>query len=272
LSDQQKNEIRAMNWLPASGAKLSASKSSIVSLPGFNLIAGVEARRFREMVDGRGDPEQEADAVNTDTSSELIYEWFPEGFVNSDDWQDVDADSFLSQLRERDVEANKIRTEKGLATLTTTGWRQKPLLNRDTHTVSWAIEGENSAGGHVVNFVALKLGRYGIEKIIWVVDPADLGSRNDLLLAVNNHQYDSGARYTDYVAGTDHAAAYGVAGLVAGALGVKLLKVAGIGAALLGFKKLLFLLLVPFIFVWRKISAIFRQKPTQTASHIEPDA
>ena len=112
--------------------------------------------------------------------------------------------------------------------------------------------------------MALKLGRYGFEKIIWIIDPAEIGDKNDLLLAVNNHVFDDGARYTDYVAGTDHAAAYGVAGLVAGALGVKLLKVAGIGALILGFKKLAILLLLPFIYLWRKIVGVFKRKSNQT--------
>ncbi len=103
---------------------------------------------------------------NAATNSELIYEWFPNGFVKSDDWADVDPDSFLSQLKELDVEANKIRVKKGIATLNTTGWRQKPTYNQDLHTVSWAIEAIDSNGGKIVNFVALKLGRYGFEKII----------------------------------------------------------------------------------------------------------
>ena len=104
------------------------------------------------------------------------------------------------------------------------GWRQKPTFNEDLHTVSWAIEAQDSNGGRVANFVALKLGRYGIERIVWVVDPSKIGDKSDLLLAINNHQFDTGARYADYVAGTEHEWTYGVAGLVAGALGVKLLK------------------------------------------------
>jgi uncharacterized membrane-anchored protein len=265
LSDEQLKEVRTMHWSPASDFRLTASKSSLAKLPDFQLIAGVEARRFREMVDGKSDPQTEVDALNLTTNSELIYEWFPNGFVKSDDWRDVDPDSFLAQLKERDAEANKIRVQNGIPTLDTTGWRQKPTLNQDTHTVSWGIEATDSNGGKVLNFVALKLGRYGFEKIIWIVDPKDLGDKNDLLLGVNAHLFDNGARYSDYVAGTDRAAEYGIAGLVAGVIGVKVLKAAGIGAALVLIKKFaLVLIILPLIYVWRKIAGLFKRKPSQT--------
>jgi hypothetical protein len=105
LSDQQTKEIQAMHWAPASGFRLIDSKSSLENLPDFRLIAGPEARRFREMIDGKSDSQQEVDAFNPTTNSELIYEWFPNGFVTSDDWANVDPDNFLSQLKEHDVEA-----------------------------------------------------------------------------------------------------------------------------------------------------------------------
>lgn len=258
-NDQTSREIAAMHWTPASGFKLQASKSSIVSLPGFQLISDAEARRLREIIDGRSDPAQEAEAFNVNANSELLYEWYLSGYIKGDDWADVDADNFLEQLKSKDAEANKIRAEKGIPSLTTTGWRQQPRLNQDTHTVTWSIEGVSSNGDKIVNSIALKLGRYGFEKIIWIIDPAHVGDKNDLLLAVNNHSFENGARYVDYVAGTDHAAEYGIAGLVAGVIGVKLLKGAGILALLLGLKKFVILLFLPFIYAWRKIVGMFRK-------------
>jgi uncharacterized membrane-anchored protein len=170
----------------------------------------------------------------------------------------VDADDFLSQMKANDEAANKERTKSGIATLRTVGWVQKPTFNDDLHTVSWIIEGENSHGGHIINAIALKLGRSGLERITWIIEPAKITSgMNDLLLAENAHLFDAGARYTDYVKSTDKAAEYGVAGLVAGALGVKLLKAGGIAAFLIGFKKLAFLLLIPFIWVGKKVKEAF---------------
>jgi len=260
LSPDEKAEIKQMHWTPAANVHLTTSKSTIVSLSGFQVVQGTEARRFREIADAIGDPEIEVDAINFDTGSEIVFSWYPEGFVRSDDWADVNADSFLQQMKEKDAGANRIRASKGLLTLSTLGWLEKPHFNEDTHTVSWRIDAVDSSGHKVVNAVALKLGRYGFERIVWIADPADVGDKNDLLLAVNNHRYDDRARYADYVAGTDHAAAYGIAGLVAGALGVKVLKVAGAGAALIALKKLGALLLLPFFFAWRKIVGLFKAR------------
>jgi uncharacterized membrane-anchored protein len=260
----QLKEIQSMHWFPASGFQLTGSKSSITVLPDFQLLSGAEARRLREIADGTSDPQTEVEAFNVATKSELIYEWFPNGFVKSDDWNEVDSDNFLAQLKEKDGEANKIRIQKGVPTLTTTGWKQKPTLNQDTHTVSWGIEGTDSNGEKVLNFVALKLGRYGFEKIVWIVDPKDLGDRNDLLVGTNAHLFNNGARYVDYVAGTDRTAEYGIAGLVAGAIGVKILKVAGIGAAIIALKKFAIILILPFLYGWRKIVGLFKRKPSQT--------
>jgi uncharacterized membrane-anchored protein len=237
ISGTEKSEIQSMHWTKASGARLDASKSAIVSLPDYQVVVGAESRRFREIVDATGNPNLEADAVDPAKGSELVYEWVPSGFVSSEDWKDIDADSFLAQIKENDAVANQIRQKKGVSTLTTTGWRQTPTLDQETHTVSWAIDARGSDGAEVVNFVALKLGRYGYERIVWIADPSQIGTRNDLLLAVNNHQFDSGARYTDYVRGQDRAAEYGVAALVAGALGVKVAAKLGLIAVLLVFAK-----------------------------------
>jgi hypothetical protein len=100
LSPDEKAEIKQMHWMPAANVHLTTSKSAIVSLPGFQVVQGTEARRFREIADGIGDPEIEADAINFNTGSEIVLSWYPEGFVRSDDWADVDADSFLANERE----------------------------------------------------------------------------------------------------------------------------------------------------------------------------
>jgi uncharacterized membrane-anchored protein len=236
---------------------------------------GAEARRYRQIVDASGSPEQEADAYDPKTGSELIYEWVPTGFVRSDDWSDVDADKLLAQIQENDAAANKVRLEKGIPTLTTTGWRQKPALDEKTHTVSWAIEGRGSDGTIVVNFVALKLGRYGIERIIWLGDPVSMNGRDELSNAVNNHQFDNGAGYSDYNAGQDRVAEYGVAGLIAGALGVKVATKLGLIALFLAFAKkagvLVFAVLVGIGSLFRRLFSRKSRTATSSSLSIGPE-
>jgi uncharacterized membrane-anchored protein len=133
------------------------------------------------------------------------------------------------------------------------GWVQEPALNSDTNSVSWIIQVKSNNGASVLNAVAIKLGRFGFEKIVMVSNKGPLTAEGDLLVIANATTFDPGARYADYVASTDHAAAYGIAGLVAGSLGVTLLKTAGIGAAIaLILKKGFLIIFLPFVWLWRR--------------------
>jgi uncharacterized membrane-anchored protein len=256
-TDAQWAEIKRMNWQDAASVPLKMA-NAIVRLPGFIFLVGDEARRYRAVIDGSGNVSinLEAVALHRDVDSEFEFSWSDAGHVKMDDWGDVDADAFMKQIQANDAEANNRRAAAGLKTLTTTGWRQKPTLNRDLHTVFWTIDAVDSAGDRLVNAIALKLGRTGFQRIVWITTPELYGSRSDLLTTINNHAYNPSSRFTDYVEGKDRVAAYGVAGLVAGTLGVKLVKSAGIAAVfalLIAFlKKGAWLILLPIFagFSW----------------------
>jgi len=252
-----------MGWQSATAVALPKSHSRITNLPGFSVITEQEARRFRQIVDSGVTADIEADAVNFDTGSEIIYSYTASGFIHSDDWSALSADAMLKAIRANDDAANLTRVAKGFPTLRTIGWIRPPTLNNDTHMVSWIIEGASSDGSGVINAVALKLGRSGFERIVWVIDPKSIGNgQNDLALAADAHRFDENARYEDYRPGTDRAAEYGVAGLVAAALGVKLAQAAGIGAtlAVIG-KKGAFILVLPAIWLWRKLTGKSKSVP-----------
>lgn len=260
-------EIRAMNWTTPTNIKLPVSGAIITNLPGYVMVLGKYSQRLQELSDGTTLKGIEAMAVNPETGSTIIFQWLPEGYVASDDWSQVDPNEFLTQMQKNDVASNVQRKQLGFPMMSTTGWRQTPKLNSNTHTVSWIIDGQSSDGKRVINAIALKLGRYGLERIAWIDDPETIGARNDLLLAENAFEFKQGARYDEYVAGTDRAAEYGIAGLVAGALGVKLLKATGGIALLAGLKKFgFFLLVMPFIWIWGKIKSLFGGKTEKSAA------
>ncbi|HEY4846871.1 MAG TPA: DUF2167 domain-containing protein [Methylocella sp.] len=198
-----------MNWKDATNVRLVASNAVITNLPGFKVVTGQEARRVRELIDPIKNDTIEAEAFNPDTDSEIEFMWFPAGYVASDDWSNVDANDMLAQIQKNDIAANVERKNHGVPSLTATGWRQTPTLNTTSHTVSWIIDGESSDGSHVINAVALKLGRYGFEKIIWISDAKTATAPNDLLLAEKGFEFERGAGYGDYLASSDRTAAYG---------------------------------------------------------------
>jgi uncharacterized membrane-anchored protein len=245
--DAAAREIAGMHWHFGPAEPLPGSHSKVILDNESRIITGAEARRLRELADANIPPNLEADAVNRRTGTETMYQFFDEGYVSIADWAEIDADAMLSQLKQSDTKANERRRNAGIAELHTTGWIERPTLNRDTNTVSWIIEAADNDGAKTINAVALKLGRNGFEKVTWIADASSIQAGLDgFRSAIDSHQFDPGYRYVDHVS-TDRVAAYGVAGLVAGVLGVKLFKVAGVGLLAAFAKKGAALLLVPLV-------------------------
>lgn len=254
INHQTAAEIRAMGWVPAQNQHLASSNSTISLIPGYSIVLGSEAIRVREIVNGQADPSVEADAINFNMGAEAVYQFIPAGYVSASDWGDLDPDRMMEEIKQNDVEGNRQRVLKGIPPIHTLGWVQKPTLNAETHTVSWVIEAVVDDGSRVVNAVALKLARSGFERITYIDDAFNSSTAvKNLVAAANAQTFDPGSRYTDYVLGTDRVAEFGIAGLVAGALGVKLLK-ASVLVGLLAFaKKGTLLIVLPCVWLWRAL-------------------
>ena len=101
------------------------------------------------------------------------------------------------------------------------------MLDRKTNVVFWVLD-VHSADGDLVNAVALRLGRYGYEKMIWVADAAAYKKGpDDQKAMLQAHKFDAGAAYADHIGG-DKLAGYGIASLVALAAGAKVAQAAGL--------------------------------------------
>jgi uncharacterized membrane-anchored protein len=139
------------------------------------------------------------------------------------------------------------------------GWAQEPIYEKSSRTAYWAIKVKDETG-IIVNAIAVKLGRNGFSKLIWVGVAEEFSSSENLLReALNNYKFKNGFRYADYSSG-DKIAAFGLASLVAVTAGSKSGKgvVAGIFATLLIFaKKLWFLIFLPFVVGWKWIKRLF---------------
>ena len=68
--------------------------------------------------------------ITTDYSSYTDYRYVNEGYVKLDDWEDVNADKFIKQLRDDSKEGNKIRAENNMPTVERMEWITEPTLNR----------------------------------------------------------------------------------------------------------------------------------------------
>jgi uncharacterized membrane-anchored protein len=249
-----------LNWEHESKKYSLAVSHGEYQLPeGLFILRDDEARQFMFLNNGVESPDTEAVVYDPDRNHQLIFEYFQEGYVSDDDWADLDADLLLEGVTESTEEGNAQRIENRLGAISIIGWSQEPYYDESSRTAYWAIKAKDQTG-IIVNAIALKLGRKGFSKIIWVGEAAQFSSSENLLReALDNHRFEKGFRYADYSSG-DKIAAFGLASLVAVSAGSKSGKgvVAGVFAMLLIFaKKLWFLIFLPFVFVWKWIKSLF---------------
>jgi uncharacterized membrane-anchored protein len=260
---QEMDELRAMHPVTPDATRLP-SHSTIGHLrAGFNVLLGHDAVRFREIADGTAFPNTEAEAINQEGTSELVYSWFNDGYVSIDDWKTLNPDELLNAVKENTAASNDVRRSKGIPTLEVVGWKQRPTFDQTNNAVTWAIDGRDSKGAEVINAIALKLGRFGYERITWIVDPT-LYSSSDLALAVKDFNFDQGARYGDYEVGKDRIAAYGVAGLVAGVVAGKVANAGMLAALVVAGKKFAVFIGIGVVALLSRVKSLFRRK-TQTS-------
>jgi uncharacterized membrane-anchored protein len=226
----------ALHWQNAPGSYKLPASHAVIQLPsGEAVLLGAEAERYSWLSSGTEFPGTEAVLSDSSGNAEVYYEWRDEGYVSDSDWEDVDGDELLAQYREGAKASNDERIANGFEPLEVVGWLEPPRYDKVSQTVTYALELKNK-NGNWTNAVALRLGRAGYTEFTWV-GPIDLfksASGRPALLdkALATHSFEDGYRYQDFKEG-DKVAAYGIAGLVATALGVKFGK--GLIAALIAF-------------------------------------
>lgn len=164
------------------------------------------------------------------------------GYIKDDDAKNWDADELLKSLQAGTEESNVHRAEQGIAPIEVKGWVEKPAYDVAAHKLVWSAlaidKGSNAAEG-TVNYNTYALGREGYFSLNFVTDSqaieAEKPIARELLSAVH---YEAGKTYSDFNAGTDRVAEFGLAALIGGVAAKKLGFFALIGAFLLKFGKL----------------------------------
>lgn len=235
--EEREAAFNALTWRDEARAYALDRSHAHIQLPqGKLLLLGSDAERFGWLVSGIEFPGTEAVLSYESADAAVVYyEWRDEGYVNDSDWSEVDADELLTQYKEATVASNEERAKNGFAPMEVVGWLQPPSYDSTSRTVTYAMELKDT-DEHWANAVALRLGRTGYTEFTWAGSLGSLqssGNHPELLqAALDTHEFDEGYRYTDFQEG-DKVAAYGIAGLVATALGLKFSK--GLIAALIAF-------------------------------------
>ena len=196
--------------------------------------------------------------ITTDYSSYTDYRYVNEGYVKLDDWEDVNADKFIKQLRDDSKESNKFRAENNMPTVERMEWITEPTLNRLKNSVYYALDVYFSDGESSVNASLLLLGRHGYTEVSYTGEPNYFRENKETILThiVENYSFVEEKKYSNFTTG-DKVAAAGIGGLLAASLGIKAFKAGGIAALLLILKKAWFIIFIPFVFAWGWIKRLF---------------
>jgi uncharacterized membrane-anchored protein len=253
---------------------LSGGMATITLPEEFRFLGAEGAKRL--LVEGWGNPARAAQGVlgmmvPADVSPldeggwGIVITYDDDGFVNDDDAAKMDFDKLLAEMQEGANEVNEEREKEGQPAVDLVGWAEPPHYDAEAHKLYWAKElAFGDSPTHTLNYNIRILGRRGVlvlNAVSGIDQLEDIRSQTQNVLAAVS--FNEGHRYSDYLPGTDKAATYGVAGLIAGATAAKAGFFKAIWIGVLAFKKVLAGAAVAFFAMLKRM---FSRKDTAAAA------
>ncbi|MGC4013997.1 MAG: DUF2167 domain-containing protein [Luteolibacter sp.] len=200
---------------------------------GYRYLNPVDSSRYLQLL---GNPPSRVEGIlfPKDADWFVVLEYEKEGHVKDDDAKKINYADLLKDMKESTKDGNAQRTSQGYPAIELVGWATPPHYDASTHKLYWAQDLKFSdAPGHTLNYNIRMLGREGVLVANAVGEVGELPdiekATPDILAMVD---FTAGNRYQDYNEKTDHTAEYGIAGLIAGAAGLKIAAKLGIFALL----------------------------------------
>ncbi|HKC47768.1 MAG TPA: DUF2167 domain-containing protein [Gemmatimonadales bacterium] len=194
----------------------------------------------------------------------VIISFDEDGYVDDSGAAAIDYSKLMEQMQQGIAESNKERQKDGYATVQLVGWAEPPHYNAETHKLYWAKElAFSDTPHHTLNYNVRVLGRRGVLVLNAV---SSMNALPEIAKSMQNVigfvDFNQGHRYQDFIPGADKKAAYGVAGLIVGAVAAKagFFKLLWVG--ILAFKKLI-IAAVAAVGVW--VRRIFGRKQSPQA-------
>ena len=197
-----------------------------------------------------------------------VLQYAPEGHVKDDDAAKIDYEKLLADMKKSSKEDNEERAKEGYPKVDIVGWAASPRYDASTHKLYWAKDLRFEGGSSdTLNYNIRMLGREGVlvANVVGGMEdlPAIEEATPEILTTID---FTPGNRYQDYNAKTDHTAEYGIAGLIAGAAGLKIAAKAGILALILKKAAVLWkAILIGFAAVVGGIKKLFGRKNAEGA-------
>jgi uncharacterized membrane-anchored protein len=220
-------------YTPVAGTAKLGTVAEVKLGDGWQFLAGANGRRFLSDI-GNRNPDASILGVAVPPDFEqsqmfAVYNYDDEGHVSDDEAPDYD--QLLTDMKANAVEQSEELKKAGLGGVALLGWAEPPHYDRAQHKLYWAetLKFEDN-DGLTLNYNVRVLGRRGhlVVKGVGGIEQLPLVAANcKQLLTVTD--FVAGERYTDFDPNMDKVAAYGIGGLIAGAIAAK----AGLFAKLL---------------------------------------
>jgi len=237
---------------PRSGTIVVSNGLATLQVPStFRYLDAADAKRL--LTQAWGNPPDAVDGVlgmlyptdvsPVDTGSwGVILSFDEDGYVDDSGAEAIDYAKLLQQMQQDVGQENEQRRKAGFATAQLVGWAEPPHYNRETHKLYWAKElvFSDNPRYRTLNYNVRVLGRRGVLVLNAVSSMNELPQiMKSMQTVIGFVDFNAGHRYQDFIPGADKKAAYGVAGLIVGAVAAKagLFKLLWVG--ILAFKKLI---------------------------------
>ena len=147
-----------------------------------------------------------------------------EGFIDDEDAQDLDYDELLEEMQQDILDNNSARIRAGYGSLELVGWGSPPFYDAANKKLHWAKELKfDGSETNTLNYNIRILGRRGYLElnVIGDIDVLPL-VKNDVNRILASVEFNEGNTYADFDPDIDAIAAYGIGGLIAGKVLLKL--------------------------------------------------
>jgi uncharacterized membrane-anchored protein len=191
------------------------------------------------------------------------------GYVSDQDAEKIDYTALLRDMQEGTREVSKQRVASGYEPFELIGWARQPYYDKASKKMYWAKRLRFGNGpSDTLNYEIRVLGRHGVLSLNVVAGMealAEIDQRSPEILSMVS--FNQGNLYSEFNPSIDQAAAYGLAGLVAGGILTKAGFFKGLLVLLLASKKLVAVVVLGGLAsLWGGIKAIFRRRSQNVSS------
>lgn len=261
-------------------AKIALRDETILDLPdGYAYLPEKPATDFMNKLGNHPDGGFRGLVLPAQRSNWLMFiEYIGTGYIKDDDAKNWDTDKMLDDIRQSTQKDNDERRIQGVPELEIMGWVEKPHYDAATHRLIWSIsardKGAKDSSSNIINYRTLVLGRRGYVAMVMATDLSTIAAQKPMAnLLISKLSFNTGKRYSDFNASTDHVAEYGLVALIGGVVAHKLGFFALMAAFAAKFIKGIILAVIAGLAAFRKFFTRSKAQPAATPqlpTDIEP--